>query len=219
MGDLDITLRTFIAELSIVANKGLRTDDEEIDDRFWASIVNSGRATVAKRDVDKDRLPGSALEQTLSCLDVIVVPSYECCGEPSECHVLRTKDKIPKFLEGAEGPIITYIGGVGGFNFFQKLTSHRVRWSFHDEFTGHLRKVIYLNDYLYIVNDPDLKQIEVRGVFDNPLGIDKCADFDSPYPIYGWMKEPIKKEILYHLELLERPTKDKVNNADGTKTV
>lgn len=219
----DVTLRQLVYDIGNLKSGGIQSDDEMWSNRQKAFAVMAARAILAKRDLDKDRLMQQGMMQTLECVEVIQVPSYECCGLSSECSVLRTKEKLPRIVATNDGIALNYIGSPNNFDDFAYIQPHRVKWSIHDPHVGYMRKVTMVNDYAYIINDEELESISIRAIFENPISASSkfksnpnCNSWDAIFPFPAHLILPMKQEIAkLDLEILRRSIPDETNDANG----
>lgn len=164
------------------------------------------RAMLFRRDQDRgNRLPFEFI-QNLGCIDMIEVPSVECCGVDLGCSVYRTKDKVPRPVRTKNGSSFSYVGTVDGQNSFSQMSRAETSFRSFDRFRGAAEFFVYENGHIYVFNTKPEK-ILVKGVFSDPRDIkqmgyceEECFDDDSEFPMAEDMTpillRAIKEEVL-----------------------
>lgn len=86
--------------------------DAFITDRYIYSIILKYAKTFIKRLDDKGKVYFIRnLFKTIPCVELVEVDKVDACceGISSDCTIRRTKDPLPKIVDGYDGPIIRSI--------------------------------------------------------------------------------------------------------------
>lgn len=211
---MSTTLKQIIYDIRNTRYGGIANDDYTISDRQITYWINIERAKLIKEFVQKKRSIPETIIQDLGCVKVECVDPIECCnlGFSSTTTLYRTK-KLPEPIVLNSSYISTPLG-IDTVRLIDKsktiplVTKHQAQYKQHDKWTKHLPFAYYENGYIYIVNLPRLKYINITGAFEDPTEIEKystcegepCYNPDtSPYPII-----PSHISILTKLILQER---------------
>ena len=98
-------------------------EDPFLTDRFiYSVIMKYAKAVIRRQDVEGKIFMQKALFKELPCIDLIEVDRIEACcvGIRTGCTFMRSKDKLPKLMEGGEGPMIRTITTVDQSQTLQK---------------------------------------------------------------------------------------------------
>jgi len=92
-------------------------EDPFITDRFIASVVMKyAKALIRRQDNENKIMKYDSLFEPLPCVDLIPVDKIEACcaGISTGCKIYRTKDRLPKILEGSSGPLFKDVSSLDG---------------------------------------------------------------------------------------------------------
>jgi hypothetical protein len=93
-----MTLNEHVYAIRNLMSKGVSTNDAHFSLRLIAHFLNAARAILTERKADKYVYISEQTFQSL-CLDLELSSFHNCCTLPAQkCKVLRSKIKIPKFL-------------------------------------------------------------------------------------------------------------------------
>lgn len=125
-------------------------------------MVLPSRATIIQRRFDQTHRFPSALLQTIKCSNIepvkgLSVPTY------------KTKDRVPKPLVVRDSSYYTYVGVNSGDNGFDYIPQHQIQLLPYRKFGGGRPFYYDLDGYLYVGNVVGLRNILIRGVFDDPV--------------------------------------------------
>lgn len=175
--------------------------------------VKNTRALLIRNELNKNRTADPEIIQDLGCVELISVDRSECCDLDIGCNFLRTKLKIPGFVELHHKVMATRIGPVDKLSRpYQLIAYERVPFEFYNKFTRNEIKCFLMNnnDYLYLAIYKDnilnktLKKINIQGVFEDPTEVKPfiscsgaiCYSDDSNYPVKEWMINSIKDIVI-----------------------
>lgn len=94
-------------------------EDAFLTDRYIYSLYNNFGKQLMKDESDKNPSQSNAIEslyENVPCTDLIDVDKIEACcsGIKTNCTIKRTKDKLPKILEGANGLYLQSVTSIDG---------------------------------------------------------------------------------------------------------
>jgi len=191
------------------ALKSVKEDPFLTDRTIYFAISKFGKALLKREDNQNRLMKISSIFSTLTYVELIDVDKVEaqCAGIVSGCTIKRTKEKLPKFFDGANGPLIRTVSSLdtsvelfrtdpGTFTSMNKVSS----------FKYNTRKYFwYLNGYLYLPN-VQWEAIKVEGVFEDNISGFTCDkdlecryrnDDQLPFPdyLFGEIEQYVLKEL------------------------
>lgn len=219
-------MRTTIGEvISRIRNqmKAVK-QDAFLTDRFIYSVVAKYAKTLMKREDSTNKLMRfNSIFQTLDYVELIEIDKIEarCTGIKSDCTFMRTKDKMPVFLQGYWGPLIRAVTSLDGSQECQPTTpSAFLNIANSRNFKFNTSKYFwYLNDYLYFPN-LDWDAVRIDGVFEDDISMWKCEPEDQcrprqrqPFNVPDYLFTEIEnmavKELLMMFQIPSDVTHDK----------
>lgn len=215
---MGIDLNKLVTDLQLIIRGSQVSQSEPISKRQIEDWVHQYRALLLKRDIDKGRTINSDYIQEIPDLEVDLVEKSEDNPINSGCYLLKSVDKIPKTLDLHFSNGITYVGNILGRQ-FQIVPYNRLYFQKYKKYASNLEQAAIRNQYIYITNNKELKYINVRGVFENPLELEEFSDIDfySNYPL-PQDKIPLLKEMVLQKELnisAQSPSDTKNDSAHG----
>lgn len=203
---MSTTLNQLTYDLLLKKCGGTISDDEPLSLRQVAYWVMNTRALLIRQDVGaKKRSISDNITQSLGCVPVEYVDAAQCCGLNIGCKILRTVDKIPKPIELDYRDLITRVGPVDITKHpYGLITYNRAQFEGHNRYTKNKPYAFYQNGYVFVVNVPYVKYINVQGVFEDPTEVarfttctgEQCYNDDMDFPISKWMVEVMGKMIV-----------------------
>lgn len=156
---------------------------------------------VAKRSADK-KFFTHAFKVAILKVD----KKDECSEEIPECceAVYKTELSIPNPLRVGTHPF-DYVGHLGGDKSFGWTTFGSESIFQHQPIVGKFPRHTYINDYIYVFNEPNATEIRVEGIFLDPRDLVKfnkcngsapCFTEESTFPIDGKILDMIIMDIL-----------------------
>ena len=173
-------------------------EDSFLTDRFVYSIIAKYGKALIKREQNKRKLmDNDELFSILPFVELIEVDKIEadCAPIKSNCIIKRTKNKLPKMVNGARGPLIRNVYSIdGSYDFKQSTPLNYISLSKSTNFKYNKQKYFWFrNGHLYF---PDLegKAIMIEAIWEDSLGgfcvlgeDEECLlmqDKDFPLPDY-----------------------------------
>lgn len=161
--------------------------DAFVTDRYiYSLILKYGQLFMRRQDSTNKLMKFNSIWKTLPYVELIEVDKVEahCSGIKSGCTIMRTKEKLPKMIEGYWGPLIRSVTSIDGS--IELQPTHPGTYTSLTKttlFRYNKKKYFwYLNEYLYI---PDIEwdAIKIEGVFDDDISKWLC-DSDTCVPRY-----------------------------------
>lgn len=131
--------------------------DRRITNKYIYSLIRKHTEWVNKTESERKKLNKSDdIWQTLSCVDVIPVPTTDdCCkyNGPS-CVIYRTKEKLPDIYENTWGSLIKQVSTIDGSQQFNhiKFTEWTRKQNNPTSKYDKTKYFFYRNGYLYFPN-------------------------------------------------------------------
>lgn len=99
------------------------------------------------------------------------------CPVDVGCTVLRSTLKVPEPIRTSEA-LFDYVGDPDKFDAYGYATPEQMFWLKYNKYTSDRPRYFYVNGYLFIYNELDLDNVNVRGLWPDQrqLNIFKCAD-------------------------------------------
>jgi hypothetical protein len=156
--------------------------DAFVTDRMIYSLILKFAQTLMRRQDSTNKLKKfNSVWQTLPIVELIEVDKVEakCSGIQSGCTIMRTKDKLPIFMEGYWGPLIRSVTSIDGSTELQPThpgtyTSMTRSTSFKYNKTKYFW---WLNGHIYMPNI-EWDAIKLEGVFEGDISKWDC-DVDN----------------------------------------
>lgn len=168
--------------------------------------VKNYRALFFRRDQSRgNQLPVTFI-QSIGCLDMIKVPSTECCGVDLGCYVYRTKETVPVPIRIKNGDAFTYVGTIDGSTPITQTSKTTASYRSFDKFQKSKAFYVYEGGYIYLFGLA-AKKLLIKGVFEDPEDLvrykscdGQCYSPDDPFPLPADMAAgvllTIKQEVL-----------------------
>jgi len=161
--------------------------DAFVTDRYiYSLIIKFAQVYMRRQDSVNKLMKFNAVWKTLPYVELIEVDKVEahCSGIKSGCTIKRTKDKLPKMIEGYWGPLIRTVSSIDGSFDLQPTqpglyTSMTKSTSFKYNKTKYFW---YLDDYMYFP-DLDWDAVKIEAVFDDDISTWLC-EADTCVPRY-----------------------------------
>lgn len=215
--------------LSSLGGQSRIPQDIDIDPSLIQFKIINSRAFLIRQDQKLGRSLSDNISQSLFCVPVTQVDVSECpCTVPSDCKIMRTTVKLPKFIELHQKDFITKVSGVDIRSQSWSIISFaRASVAGLNSWTSKNTKVFLHNQYLYIINPPlNLTKITVQGVFEDPRDAASfancsgtpCYTDDMEFPVSAHMLLTIKELVLKDLGLLVQMPLDNKANEEYNKS-
>ena len=157
--------------------------DANLTDRFLYSIVMKHARFFMHRQDNLNRIMKyNSVFQTISAYDLIDVDvaEAECHCINTGCKIKRTREKLPKMMQGYYGPLLRTVSSVDlskqilpTFPLTFKQISKQSTFKYNNK-----KYYWFLNGYLYFPNI-DWDAVRIEGVFEGDIGYLNCDDTDD----------------------------------------
>lgn len=210
----------------------LLSADSTITDRVVMRELKSTAIKFIKQQIDKRRLwQSSTIFTNIPCLEMIKVPTSDCCDYVSNQFIARSKHQLPKISEGAYGLLIHGVFSVDDSIRLKEITISRYINLLK---LGLPNKQIYYwiyNNYLYL-SSPYVQVVNIWAYFEDDVPAYllypecDCPDENIPNPCSnpldlefkcpGYLEEDIIKETVKMLlgTYFKIPVDQQSNNKD-----
>ena len=216
IGDVISRMRTQI--------KAVRQDAFLTDRAIYAFILKHAKWLMKREDGKNKLLAYSGVVQTMDFVELIEVDKVEACctGITSDCTIKRTKEKMPIFMQGYNGPLIRSTTSIDGSESLQPTNpSTYLSMSKSKNFKFNKSKYYwYLNDYLYFPN-LEWDAVRIEGIFEDDISRFTCeADsckvrsdetFNVPDYLYGEIESQVFRDLAGIVQLPTDMPNDKQN--------
>lgn len=157
--------------------------DANLTNRFlYSMIMKHARFFMHRQDNLNRIMKYNSVFQTLNHVELITVDKAEaeCYGVATGCYFKRTKDKLPRMIEGYYGPLLRSVSSmdlsrqvIPTFPMtFQQISNQRT-------FKYNTKKYYwYLNGYLYFPN-LEWDALRIEGVFEDDISAMNCDKADD----------------------------------------
>jgi hypothetical protein len=210
------------------------SDDIDLDYRLLDAYIQNKRVKWFVNTYNKftSTIP-SVYYQTISCLEVELVDSSECCDELTGCYVLRSVEQIPQIMSLSDGEVIARVSGLGIDNkSYNIISQFRIPYWGNSRYNQTAIGVTYINNYLYLFSKdpiyyPQIEKVTLRAVFRNPMEAGRfiscagtpCWSEEDPYPLEERLWEWMKQDILASdLNLKLKVPRDNSNDNEQNTT-
>jgi hypothetical protein len=157
--------------------------DANLTNRFlYSMIMKHARFFMHRQDNLNRIMKYNSVFQTLNHVELIIVDKAEaeCYGVDTGCYFKRTKNKLPRMIEGYYGPMLRSVSSmdlsrqvIPTFPMtFQQISNQRT-------FKYNNKKYYwYLNGYLYFPN-LEWDALRIEGVFEDDISAMNCDSTDD----------------------------------------
>jgi hypothetical protein len=154
-------------------------EDPFLTDRFiYSEIIKYGKLLIKRQDSLNQILKFQSFFKTLPCVELIDVDRVEACcaGVKSNVTFKRTKDKLPRIMEGPFGPLFRTISSIDGSENVYITQPAIFQASRNTSGAKYDKKKYYwyINDYIYVPN-VDWDALSIEGIFEDDISIYQCT--------------------------------------------
>jgi len=203
-------------------------EDAFLTDRYiWSVIQKYAKLYIKRQDNLNMIMRFNSFFRTIPCLDLVEVDKVEACcaGIKSGCTIMRTKDKIPKVMQGPFGPLFRTVSSIdGSIEVYRTEPGTYTSMTKVTTFKYNKNKYYwYLNGYLYFPNI-EWEGVKVEGIWEddiNPLACDAAdgdgcvlrQDQDSNIPddLFAEIEQAVLQEMMVQVNIPPDQADDKQN--------
>jgi hypothetical protein len=195
--------------------KAVKEDPFLTDRLIYSLIVKHAKLLMRQQDSLDELLKFQSFFKVLPCLELIDVDRVEaCCGIQSGITIKRTKDKLPKIMEGSFGPLFRSVTSIDTsqdvYRTYPALYTSLTKTS---GYKYNKKKYFwYLNDYLYLPN-VEWDAVKVEGIFEDDISwltcdsqADKCRkrqddEFQIPDYLFAQVEQSVLQELTISMQV------------------
>jgi hypothetical protein len=214
------TIGVIVARLRKIA-KAISPDSFLTDRDLYSIFLKYAYLYIRRQDNLNRIMKYQTVFQVLPCVELIEVDKVEACcvGIQSGCTIRRTKDKLPKVIDGAYGPLFRNVTSIDrGNSFTFTAPSIYVEMTKSKSFKFNKNKYAwYIDGYLYFPNI-DWDAVLIEALFEIDLGVqDGCRNMQQtisrvpPY-LYSEIENGFKQDLAVMEQLPADPMIDKQDN-------
>jgi hypothetical protein len=201
--------------------------DSLLTNKYIYSALYTSASLIIKRDADNKRSV-YALSNiwTPYCVEMEYADAVTCPIEiPTNCRIMRSKTRLPEFLETAGGFLYKSIGSadVLSQNSFVLVTPYQ--YSLKSKIKYNKTKYVFIEDgYLYAPNC-DYPTLKVLGYFKKAITTNckdcgaSCSILDATFPAPDYLFDTILKMALQEIGVYKSVQHDNVNNKNESNTI
>ena len=198
-----VTLRYLVSDVRNIAGSGENNYSFRISDEQFAFWIHEIRSMLISQAIGKRQDISDVWVQAISCMELELVDSSDCCIITTDCYILKTKQKLPITIETALDNTILRITTPTG-DIIAKANPFKAKYNSYNKYTSNKPQWYLQNGYLYITSELLLEYINVFAIFENPeelIGFSSCNgsncfSWDSPYPCSLKMANDITNIIM-----------------------
>ena len=207
--------------------KAVKEDPFLTDRTIYYAIIKYSQALIKREDVNNRLMKLSSIFTVLPNVELIDVDKIEasCAGIESGCKIKRSKERMPGFLDGLNGPVIRTVSSLdGSIELFRTDPGTFVSMTKTTTFKYNTRFYFwFLNGYLYFPNI-EWDAVKVEGAFEGSIAPflcnedpDKCQirqdeQMGTPEYLYAEVEQMVIQELTTTMKV---PT----NGADDNQNV
>lgn len=159
--------------------KAVKEDPFLTDRTIYYAIIKYAQAFMKREDTNNRLMKLSTIFTVLPNVELIEVDKVEaaCAGIQSGCIIKRSKNQMPGFLDGLNGPVIRTVSSLdGSIELFRTDPGTYVSMTKTTTFKYNTRFYFwYLNGYLYFPNI-EWDAVKVEGAFEGSIAPFLCDD-------------------------------------------
>lgn len=197
------TMNEIVYNIANILEGGRLSDDSLPSLRQIAFNVVYWRATLVRRDINKNNYLSEQYVQDLGVLELEKIDRSEYPTLfPTYKNIFRTKTKLPKFLRLLDREAITYVGSIDKVTSFQLNNPNRMQFIEFDKFKM-VENALYRNDHIYVALDDncELSYINVQGILADPRKASLYSNLEG-HPCYSDDDEfPLPEDMISTITL------------------
>lgn len=193
-------IKEIIQRIQSLYSKGVQSDDTRLSNRHIYNVLMSVRSTLITQQINKKQGISAWNYQTLSCVELIKVPSHECPCIPSMgCEIVRSKYKLPAPLNGLNGHIIHSVTSIDRKVKFDEIKLNSINYQKGNKYTSSKVNYFIHQGYLYLSTPSKIEVVSVTALFEDPIIASKfigyCDNSNSDCVDYLEQEFPLDKDL------------------------
>jgi len=187
-------------------------EDPFLTDRFIFSLVRKyGKALLKRQDNENKIMRYHSLFKPLPCIDLIEVDRVEACclGVRTGCTFRRSKERLPKMMEGSEGPLLRMVTTLDmSTEIYKTHPTVYANMTKSSNFKYNKAKYYWFIDGYIYIPDVEWEGVRLEAIFDQDIASLMCStkpgdcipaqERDSGFPdwFFAEIEQIIQKEVL-----------------------
>ena len=212
------TLRELSFDLLNILRAGRAGDVEAISlqqIQFW---IKTTRATLIRQELNKGKTISENIISHIYNQKVSPVDISDCpVNLPIGCYIVRTDNRMPRFLEVNDMDLILSVqpNNIQSQN-YTPIPRARLSYLGFNKWNKNMPFTFLRDGYVFLINDPNTEYITIEGVLENVEDLagynncitgESCYDDESRYPISEYMWDIMKQMIMKtNFSILNNPT-------------
>lgn len=221
-----MTLNEIVKDIMLLARGEKLSQSEPLQEAQVVYWINTYRSLLFKQQFEKNYEIDKSYVQGLNCLQLTEIDPLECPSVVTTERRISRTEVIPKTIVTRRGNCFTFIGDIHGKP-FQMTNEENIYFYSQRKYTAKDTYCFLKDQRIYVVHNPMLEYVTVRGVFEDPTSLslytNNCtsmANFtiDSEYPLSANVI-PILKEMIMTKEIRLVTTLPSDNDNDANSKV
>lgn len=207
------------------ALKAVKEDPFLTDRNIYFAIIKYGETLLKREDNQYKLMKMSSIWTDLPYVELIDVDKIQaqCAGVYSGCYIKRTKEKLPKILDGSFGPLIRSVSSIdGSMELYRTEPGTYTSITKTTNFKYNKQKYFwYIDGYLYLP-DNQWDAIKVEALFDGDIAPYHCETDDQcwirqdqrlPFPeyLFSEIEQYVIKELSMTMQIPANGSDDNQN--------
>lgn len=193
-------IKDILQRIQSLYSKGVQSDDTRLSNRHIYNVLMSVRSTLITQQIKKKQLISAWNYQTLPCVELISVPSYECpCITPIGCEIVRSKYKLPAPLNGLNGHIIHSVTSIDRKLKIDEIKLNAVNYQKGNRYTTSKVNYFIHQGYLYLSTPTKMKVVTITALFEDPIKANQfkgmCDEQNNNICDYLEQEFPLDKDL------------------------
>jgi len=171
-----MTVREAISRVTSLRDEGVSSDDSRLRPRWAYSVLRSARAAVLRDELRKRNSLSEFNYTTIPCAELEKVSAHQCgCIEAAGCYYFRVKCTLPASI-GDTDTQIADVTTLDGRVRFSPTQWRAAKYHSSDRYTSASPRFFIRNNQIYLIgNEPELKYVTIRGLFEDPVeALSRC---------------------------------------------
>lgn len=185
-----ITMAHLVYDIIEIASSGSLPNDFKITTTQVQYWIEETRAQLITRALNKRDDINDSWIQYIGCVELEQIEDSTCCLVGSDCHILRSKQRLPSTIDTWKDNLIISVTTIEGES-IPKSNPIKQRYQQYNKYTKSSKSWYLKDNYLYIINDQVLTYVSISGLFETPSDLSRfvecsgepCWTIDSNYPV------------------------------------
>jgi len=191
--------------------KAVKEDPFLTDRLLYSLIIKYGKLLIKREEKQGGLKTNNALVETIPCIELIDVDKVDACciGVRNGCTFKRSKDKLPKIMEGSNGPLIRSVTTLDqSLRLEETYPSAYANLTQSTNFKYLKAKYFWFMDGYLFIPDVEWEAVRMEAIFDEDIKPYICSedardcvleqerDLAIPDHLFAEIEQMVLKEIL-----------------------